>query len=261
MTMRFLLSLSLLALAAAGCATTGASGGAAGPIVGPTWTLVALGADAPARSDAQIVFGGDGRVSGSTGCNRFFGTYTLGVGDALAVSDVGTTRQACPGPLMAQEARVLDALSRADRVVMEGERLSLAQGGTRLLSFADTGMAPVSPEPGAAGALDGRTWRLAEIREASGVVLSYDGEAPFTLGFGADGRYNGQADCNRYGGSFEAGLGGALRLSQGLSTLAACPGESASGAFFGVLNGVQEFSLSGSRLVLSAADGGALVFE
>ena len=105
-SMRSLLSLTLLALVAAGCATTGASGSSASSIVGPTWQLVALGADAPVGTEAQITFGADGRVNGSTGCNGFFGGYTLGPDGALTLSEVGSTRRACPGPQMAQESRV-----------------------------------------------------------------------------------------------------------------------------------------------------------
>ena len=112
-----------------------------------------------------------------------------------------------------------------------------------------------------AGALVGRTWRLAEIRQPSGVVLVTEGEAPFTLTFGADGRYNGQADCNRYGGSFEAAPGGMLRLSQGLSTLAACPDPSVSQDFFGVRDGANRYDPAEGRLTLTGADGGPLVFE
>ena len=113
---------------------------------------------------------------------------------------------------------------------------------------------------GATGALVGPTWRLVEIREPSGVSLSHDGEAPFTISFGADGRFSGRADCNRYGGSVEAGADGSLALSQVLSTLAACPGPSVSGDFFDVLDGVERYALDGDRLTLSGR-GGALVFE
>ena len=367
--MRLLLSLFLTALVAAGCASSGALGDAPDRAVGPTWQLVTLGNDAP-DAEATITFGDDGRVFGTTGCNRYFGSYELASDGALALSQVGSTRMACPPAEMAQEARFLDALNGAERVAVTGDRLVLASSGGPQLTFqampsetADatlTGTVTYRPRIGLppnavlsvklldvsradapsvtlaetrvgtdgdqvplpfsldydsadvearnryvvraeifdaqgvllwttdtaypvltrgaptdgvevvlaqvteadrASALVGPTWRLAEIREPSGVALSYEGEAPFTLTFGADGRYNGQADCNRYGGSFEADAGGALRLSQGLSTLAACPGPSVSDDFFGVLNAVQRYDLAGGRLTLSGPEGGALVFE
>ena len=361
--------LSLLALMAAGCVNTGAVGGS-DPVVGPTWQLALIGTTAPTGSEATITFADDGRVYGSTGCNRYFGQYDLAAGGALTLSQVGSTRMACPSGDMAQETQFLDALNRADRVEASGGRLALLAGGDRLLTFGatsgdtadatltgtvtylprialppgavlavrlvdasmadapsravaetrvgtDGGQVPLpfsldydasEIQPGnryvvraeifdAAGvllwttdtaypvltngaprddveirvvqvteadtadAIVGRTWRLDEVRQPSGVVLATQGEAPFTITFGQDGRYNGRADCNRYGGSFEVGPDGTIRLSQGLSTLAACPDASVSSDFFDVLNDVQRYTLSGGRLTLTGASGGALVFE
>ena len=365
--MRTLLSFLLFGLLAAGCASTGALGDA-GQAIGPTWQLVTIGTDTPA-AEATLTFGDDGRVFGTTGCNRYFGTYTLADDGRLTLSQVGSTRMACPPAEMAQETRFLDALDGAERVVVTGDRLVLATTGGPPLTFravpseaaaatltgtvtyrprialppdavlsvklldvsradapsvtlaetrvgTDGGQVPLpfsldyasddvqprnryvvraeifdaagvllwttdtaypvltngAPRDGVevvlaqvteadqAGALVGRTWRLTEIRQPSGVTLSYEGEAPFTVSFGADGRYNGQADCNRYGGAFEAAPHGALRLSQGLTTLAACPGPSVSADFFEVLNGADRYVLADGRLTLSGG-GGALVFE
>lgn len=364
--MRTLLLLPLLGLMAAGCASTGALGDA-DRVVGPTWQLVSLGTE-PAGAEATLTFGDDGRVFGTTGCNRYFGSYDLDDGD-LTLSQVGSTRMACPPAEMAQETEFLRALNGAENVRVQGDRLVLTSADGPLtfralpsetadatltgtvtyrprialppnavlsvklldVSRADapsvtlaetrvgtdgaqvplpfsldydaddiqprnryvvraeifdadgvllwttdtaypvlTNGAPTDDvqivlaqvtEADPASALVGRTWRLAEIRQPSGVTLSYEGEAPFTITFAEDGRYNGQADCNRYGGSFEAAPGGTLRLSQGLSTLAACPGPSVSEDFFDVLNDATRYVLADGRLTLSGPEGGALVFE
>ncbi len=363
-----LLSLFLLGLFAVGCASSGALGTSSDSVVGPTWRLVTLGSDLPAGPEATITFGADGRVSGTTGCNRFSGTYELASepgaaqgGRALSLSPLATTRMACPPPAGDRERRVLDALDRADRVAADGDRLVLSAGSDRLLTFeAGTGrtagatltgtvtylprialppdavvtvrlldvsladapsvtlaeqtistqgrsvpipfelaydageiqprhrygvraeirsgsgdlmwttdtMTPVltNGAPSSAvevrvvqvgestGALVGPAWRLVEIESASGVVVS-PGDAPYTIAFGADGRYSGRADCNRYGGSFEAEADGALRLGQGLSTLAACPSPSASDDFFRVLNGAASYALTGDRLRVTGREG------
>ncbi|MEP0546962.1 MAG: META domain-containing protein [Rhodothermales bacterium] len=362
------LALLFFGLLAAGCAPSGSLGDAPDRAVGPTWQLVTLGTDA-AGAEATLTFDSDGRVFGTTGCNRYFGTYELAPSGALALSNVGSTRMACPPAEMTQETRFLDALNGAERVVVEGDRLMLTASGGPQLTFqsmpSETADATLSgtvtyrprialpsnavlsvrlldvsradapsvtlaeerletagsqvPLPfsldydsadvhprnryvvraeifdadgvllwttdtaypvvtqGAPkseieivltqvteadiGGLVSRTWRLAEIREPSGVTISYEGEAPFTLSFGADGRYNGQADCNQYGGTFEATPGGTLRLSQGLSTLAACPNPSVSQDFFGVFNSASRYTLADGRLTLSSPEGGALVFQ
>ena len=131
--MRPLLPL-LLVLLAAGCASSGALGGAPDAAVGPTWQLVALGA-APPSAEATLTFGDDGRVFGTAGCNRFFGSYDLAPDGALTLSQVGSTQMACAPPEMGQEDRFLSALGRADRVVIDGDRLTLVAGSDRLLTF------------------------------------------------------------------------------------------------------------------------------
>jgi len=54
----------------------------------------------------------DGQVSGSSGCNRFHGSFTA-QGNALAIHPLATTRMACEEGLMAQEQEFLRALQSA----------------------------------------------------------------------------------------------------------------------------------------------------
>lgn len=82
-----------------------------------------------------IVFGADGRVGGTTGCNRFFGSHTLD-GARLRVDELGSTKMACAPPLAGQEARLLNRLARVDTVTILPDgalRLESAQGGRLLL--------------------------------------------------------------------------------------------------------------------------------
>lgn len=372
--MRSLCSLLLLGALVGGCATTVGAPGTASGIVGPTWHLVALGDAAPTVAGATLTFGGDGRVSGATGCNRFFGAYTLAPNGALALTGVGSTRMACSPEAMTQETRVLDAMNRADRAdraAAVGGRLVLAAGGTPVLTFAassgttssasatlsgtvtyrerialppdaqltvrllDVSLADapsvtiaeqttekagrqvplpfaLSYDPsridarhryvvraeirdgrgaplwttdtatpvlthgaptgnveirvvqvatgGASGSSDrgalvGPTWRLAEIADASGVALTFEGMSPITLTFGADGRYSGQLDCNRLMGGFTTSADGGLALSHAATTLAACPGPSAAGPFLNVFNSATRYRVDGSRLLVGGAAG------
>ena len=115
-------------------------------------------------------------------------------------------------------------------------------------------------ETGDAGPLSGATWRLVEVATPDGRTLRPAADQPFTLAFDGDGRYGGQADCNRYGGSYELSSSGTLRLSQGLSTLAACPDPSLSDTFLRTLGGAETATVAGDRLRIQAGQG-ALVFE
>ena len=58
---------------------------------------------------AWIEFLPGNRVAGSSGCNRFFGTYTL-TGETLTFDGLGSTRMACAAEAMAQEDALLKLL-------------------------------------------------------------------------------------------------------------------------------------------------------
>ncbi len=60
-----------------------------------------------------------GEASGSTGCNRFFGSYEL-VGQQLTIDLLGVTEQACGGdPYMTIERGYLDAFAQTTRAVVD----------------------------------------------------------------------------------------------------------------------------------------------
>ena len=99
-----------------------------------------------------------------------------------------------------------------------------------------------------AGALTGGTWRLVEIEGPGGRTDRPEPDQTFTVAFDADGRYSGQADCNRYAGTYEVGPGGALRTGQGAETLAACADPSLSDLFLRTLGRAQTATVSGDRL-------------
>ena len=64
------------------------------------------------RSQVTINVEQQGKIHGSTGCNRYSGKLALG-GAAFLVSDVATTRRACAPAIAKQEQRFLDALNEA----------------------------------------------------------------------------------------------------------------------------------------------------
>lgn len=75
----------------------------------------------------------NGRVSGTTGCNRYFGSFEL-TGEGVTIGPAGATMMACPAELMTQERGYLDALSRV-------ARFDLTEDGALLFFAAD------DPEP------------------------------------------------------------------------------------------------------------------
>jgi heat shock protein HslJ len=96
------------------------------------WDLVSYG---PAGSEAKVLadrqvfidLTSDGKVSGFGGCNRYFGGWGFleGTKDNLRIWRTGSTRMACDEPIMTQEYRFLEELSRVSRYSIEGKELRL----------------------------------------------------------------------------------------------------------------------------------------
>jgi heat shock protein HslJ len=95
---------------------------------GPTWQLTTLVTGESASSlllDSQITAVFDGQqVTGSAGCNQYFGSYTHD-GDTLSFGPLGSTKMACSPELMQQETDFLAALATVQAVVVDGYQLTL----------------------------------------------------------------------------------------------------------------------------------------
>jgi len=166
----------------------------------------------PASPDADLTATfADGRVSGSGGVNRYFGSYKAD-GDALTVSDIGSTKMAGPGHLMAQESRFFAALAATRSARMaDGKLILVDEAGKERLVFSRPAAAP---DP----ALAGTEWRLEQL---DGKPVSPD--ADLTAAF-ADGRVSGSAGINQYSGSYTLD-GSALTFGDLGSTKMAGPGH------------------------------------
>lgn len=78
-------------------------------LAGTNWTIMSVG-DAPAAGDrpGTLAFT-ENRLSGSSGCNRFSGTYAQ-TGERLSISPVMSTKMACLGSAMEQESKLFGIL-------------------------------------------------------------------------------------------------------------------------------------------------------
>jgi heat shock protein HslJ len=79
------------------------------------------------ESKLFIDFAADGKISGFAGCNRYFGGwgYLEGAKDVVRIWRTGSTRMACPEPVMALEYRFLEEITRVSTFEMEGDVLRL----------------------------------------------------------------------------------------------------------------------------------------
>lgn len=73
-------------------------------LAGSEWRPSFLSAlDLPAGIAMQVAFRPDGKITGTGGCNRFFGGYTV-AGNRIKIGPLASTRKGCPGLLRAETA-------------------------------------------------------------------------------------------------------------------------------------------------------------
>lgn len=66
----------------------------------------------------------ENQISGSTGCNRYFGTYAIDL-YALSFSELGSTKMVCPEPQMNTEFVFMSALGNTGSYSLEEGTLTL----------------------------------------------------------------------------------------------------------------------------------------
>jgi heat shock protein HslJ len=102
------------------------------------------------QSMITMDFSEDGRIVGSTGCNRYFGDAAI-ARDVLSLGGIGSTRRACTPALMDQEQRFLNALNDSARFAIDKEAWLVvydAEGVERLRAIkADPDTTAERPEP------------------------------------------------------------------------------------------------------------------
>jgi heat shock protein HslJ len=102
---------------------------------GQTWQVADIGGLPVAAGEPNrlphLLFSAEGRISGSTGCNRLAGTYQLD-GNALKFSPLAMTKMACPPPLDAQERAFIQAMNATASVRHTGHTLELLDAGGKV---------------------------------------------------------------------------------------------------------------------------------
>ena len=115
--MRTAVVILVAALTVIGCSQPAASTApsAAGPpteLPGTSWVLQGISGAELGTGVPTIMFGTDGTVSGSAGCNTYNGTYTVD-GSSISFGPLATTKMACPVADTAVETAFLAGLAGA----------------------------------------------------------------------------------------------------------------------------------------------------
>ena len=218
-------------------------------IEGPTWRLTELrGLDPKVLRDAARPVTASfkaGRVSGFSGCNQFFGSYTLDR-DRVTVGSLAGSMMACEEPLMAIERAVHAALAGTFRYTLAEQRLTLASGAEPVLTF------QAEPAP----TLEGVTWTVTGFNNGRQAVVSPLSRTTLFVTF-KGGRLEGFAGCNTFRATYTAE---ADRIVVGplAVTRKTCAGDGVmqqERAFLSALKSATTWGFMGKQLDMHRADG------
>lgn len=192
-----------------------------------------------------------GRFSGSTGCNRMFGTVRI-KGQTIDFSGIGTTKKMCklePGSV--SEIAFVNALDKAARFARNGNTLHVFdRRGRTILRFARLTKLPPVVDPPIAVGLEDRRWVLESIGSRKtpaaikGVFVNFDS---------AKKSAGGNSGCNVFGGEY-AVSGSRIRIREIVSTMRACIEDDRmkiEREFLDALREADRFEIRDGRLFLS----------
>ncbi len=154
----------------------------------------------------------EGRVSGSTGCNSYFGGYNIGPDSRLTLSErIGSTLKACAPPVTHQEQRYLALLPMVAAYRLESGSLAL------LDKEHDPILQYHAAKP---AALENTRWQAAGINNDSGGVVS-SATTHLSSALFANGRIGGNAGCNSFSAAYELG-DGTIAIGPAMATRKYC---------------------------------------
>ncbi|MCA9990251.1 MAG: META domain-containing protein [Pseudomonadales bacterium] len=198
----------------------------------------------------------DATVSGSGGCNNYFGGYTADDNGSLTIDGpIGSTMMACESG-METEAAYLAALQTVSAWTLTAEgRLALTYSSGQ--SFEEQLVFAPGETP-----LAGTTWRLVSFGDPDNLTPLVAGTsitALFTPDSDTSGTISGNATCNNYTTGYTL-EGSNISFGPIAGTMMLCPvGAEQEVAFLAALGSAQSFQIAGPNLQI-AYDGGVLNF-
>jgi heat shock protein HslJ len=247
------LALGVLALGGL-VAVCGTMASAAEPasLDGTAWVLTGLPGHTLVPDSSVTLQFSEGRLSGSDGCNRYSGNYSL-KNSSLAVSpNLASTQMACMPDINAQARAYVAALTGAKSFRIDGERLELlASDGKASATFAAQSRS-----------LAGTSWSATGINNGRQAVSSLLKGSSVTMSFGKDDVVSGSAGCNRYTAPYSS-YGATLTIGQAAATRMMCTspegGMEQEQQFLRALATVATVRFEGDRLELRTAEGALAV--
>lgn len=195
------------------------------------------------------------RISGYSGCNNFFGTYTFETGNRIRFSSLGATKMACPDVAFNEQA-FLNIFGLADNYTLTGNTLSLNVGRRAPLAIFKKVEKPTE-------GITEKYWKLKTL-EGKEVKMHKNQEREIYFMLKTDdNRVTGFAGCNSIMGTYTLEKGNRIRFSQMATTLMACPDLNINESeFLKVFELTDNYTINGDELSLNVGRRAPLaVFE
>jgi heat shock protein HslJ len=241
------LSLGLCAGLLILAACTSSSQGGVGELTASGWNLSQL-MDQPLVSGSSITaqFTSDGKVSGSSGCNRYSGTYKTTGNNIEFSSPLAATMMACEQELMDQESAYLKALGEVKTFKVAGDTLTLSDANSKSLLV----------YKGQSQDLAGTSWEVTGYNNGKQAVTSVLAGTTLTAEFGKDGSLSGNSGCNTYKGTYTV-TGDQIQIGPLATTRMACPQEimDQETQYLAALQSAATYRVEGTGMELRTQDG------
>jgi heat shock protein HslJ len=190
----------------------------------------------------------EGRISGTTGCNRYLGSYQLKQGE-ISLEASATTLMACVFEgLSQQEQAYIKALTEVSRYELKDDQLLLLNEQEKPILVFEK-IRPAS--------LTGNLWQLQQYNNGRGGIISLVQGSTVNMRLTDTGEVYGLAGCNSYQGKWEDNEG-SLQFSPLASTKKLCPDDgvmSQESAFLSLFEKVKDYEIEGNTLILRDQSG------
>ena len=186
-----------------------------------------------------------GRISGFSGCNQFFGTYTFDR-DRVVVGPLAGSMMACEEASMAVENAVQAALVGTFRYILADHGLTLFSDAEPILTF------QAQPAP----TLEGVTWKITGFNNGRRAVVSPLLGTTLSVAF-KGGVVEGYGGCNTFRATYTADAD-RIVIGPAAATRKACAGEGVlqqEREFLSALESATTWGFDGRLLDMHRADG------
>lgn len=214
-----------------------------------TWLLVSSGdPNSPQPVTPGVIitadFSTEGLVSGTAGCNRYFGEYTI-EGDKITITQPGSTMMACPTG-MEEETAFLTALGKAQQYSITLRTLSITyDDGAGVLNFSSAKLP-----------FEYTLWTLGSIGseplpEGVEITAAFVPEESTS-----QGTVSGSAGCNQYVAGYTLETD-SITIETPAITMMMCEDKvmEAESAYLAAIQSATSYQILGNNLILSTENG------